>query len=225
VKVARGVLRGGSGGNAASLPDRDASVSPICMAQYTTDVVAYSDNWKGKMKKYFRFILVIVFGVILSSCSTSESAIQTAIAQTEAAKPTEPPKPTETETPEPTNTPTSTQTPSPTSTLTPTDTPEPLSIEERILGKWSGAMTNKNGDKVPALWTFIDGGVMVIEIDLLGYSYGAEWYVEGNRIHIIPETDSDNSTYRDAGFVTDDVMILTKGEADIKETWTRVEDE
>ena len=177
---------------------------------------AYFENWKGKMKKYFGFILLIVFGVILSACGASESAIQTAIAQTETAK--------STETPEPTNTPTNTHTPSPTFTFTPTDTPEPLPIEKRIIGKWSGVMTNKNGDQIPAFWTFIDGGVMTIEISLLEYSYGGEWYVEGNRIYIIPETDPNTPTYRDAEFVTDDVMILSKEEANIKETWTRIKD-
>ena len=183
------------------------------------------------MKKYFGFILIIVFGEILSACTTSESAIQTAIAQTEAAKPTETetPKPTNTPTltftPEPTITPTNTQTPSPTFTETPTDTPEPPSIEERIIGKWSGAMTNTSGDKILAFWTFIDGGVMIVEINIFGYSYGAKWYVEGSRIHVITEIDPNNPTYRDAEFVTDDVMILTKEESDIKETWTRVENE
>lgn len=96
-------------------------------------------------------------------------------------------------------------------------------IEKRIIGTWSGAMTNKEGEKIPASWTFMDGGIMLIEINILEYRYGAEWSVEGNRIHIIPETDPNNPTYRDVEFVTDDVMILTKEEAGIKETWTRVE--
>jgi hypothetical protein len=162
------------------------------------------------MKKYYGLLLMIAVGIILSACGTSESAIQTAIAQTEAANPTE------TKTPKPTNT--------PTFTITPTNTPKPPPIEERIIGKWSGVMTNKNGDKIPAFWTFLDGGVMVIELNPFGFSYGAEWHVEGSRIHIIPETDPNDQTYRDVEFVTDDVMILTKEEADIRETWTRVED-
>ena len=138
-----------------------------------------------------------------------QATVQASIAETQAAIPTE------TYTPAPTNT------PSPTDTPLPTETPEPPPIEERILGKWSGAMTNIQGDKIPATWTFMEGRVMVVNINLLGVSYGAEWYVEGNRIHIISELDPNNPTYRDVEFVSDNVIILTK--EDIQETWTRVE--
>lgn len=64
---------------------------------------------------------------------------------------------------------------------------------------------------------------MTIELSHAGISYGAEWYVEGGRIHIITEVDPNNPTYRDVEFVSSDVMVLTKQESGIKETWTRVE--
>lgn len=155
------------------------------------------------MKKYFGFILIVIFGLFFSACNASEIAKQTPVVQTDIPKPT--------------NTPTSTFTPEPTST------PEPLPTEKRIIGKWSGVMTNKKGEKIPAFWTFMDGGTMIIEINILEYSYGAKWSVEGDRIHIVPETDPDSPTYRDVEFLTDDVMILTKEETNIKETWTRAE--
>lgn len=166
------------------------------------------------MKKQLGLILIIAFSSIFFACTPSEAQIQAAIEQTEAAKPTE------TETPKPTETPTNTPLPSPTFTPIPTDTPEPLPLEERIIGKWSGMMTNANNDKLPATWTFITGGIMLVEIG--EYSYGAEWSIEGNRIIIVSELDPANPTYRDAEFINDDLMILTKEEFGIKETWSRV---
>jgi hypothetical protein len=183
------------------------------------------------MNKYNGCILIFLFVFVLSACSASESAVQTAIAKTEAAKPQETKKPepshtpTSTFTPIPTSTPTDTQTPSPTFTITPTTTPSPLPIAERIIGRWSGVMTNQLGDQIPAYWTYMKDGVMLIEIVGFGYSYGAKWSVEGNRISITTELDPSNPTYRDVEFVTDDVMILTKEEKNISETWSRVADE
>jgi hypothetical protein len=86
------------------------------------------------MKKIF---ILLLFVVVLYACAQgqpAESAIQTAIAQTEASKPTEVPQtntpedtptdvPTLTYTPNPTNTPRSTNTPRPTNTPAPTATP------------------------------------------------------------------------------------------------------
>lgn len=83
------------------------------------------------MKKTF-FIFIVLFLLVACSQPTPDSdAIETAIAQTEAANPTntnppEPsntPEPTETNTPEPTNTPKPTNTPRPTNTKSPTNTP------------------------------------------------------------------------------------------------------
>jgi hypothetical protein len=182
------------------------------------------------MNKYYGCIFLVLLGLVLSSCSTSVSAVQTAIAKTDALKPQEAKNPepsntpTSTSTPIPTNTPTNTQTPSPTFTITPTNTPTPLPIAERILGRWSGVMTNKLGDKLPAYWTFMKDEIMLVEFEGLGYSYGAKWRVEGNRLYITTELDPSNPTYRDVEFVTDDLMILTKTEANITETWTRVPD-
>ncbi len=62
-----------------------------------------------------RILFVVFLALLLVGCGTSENAVQTAFAETEAAKPTE------THTPVPTNTPT--MTPSPTNTLTPTEQP------------------------------------------------------------------------------------------------------
>jgi hypothetical protein len=69
------------------------------------------------MKKKLSF-LVLFSGILLFGCSSSETDIKTAIAQTEASKPTN------TFTPEPTNTPE----PSPTLEPTNTNTPEPIEI-------------------------------------------------------------------------------------------------
>jgi hypothetical protein len=168
-----------------------------------------------EIKKYLGLMLLISFAITFSACAPSEVAIQTAIAQTEEARPTETPKPT--------NTTTSTPLPSPTFTEIPTRTPELPPLEERVIGEWSGFMTNVNNDKIPATWTFLDNGIMAVSA--MGFSYGAEWYLEDNRIHIISELDPNNPTYRDIEFISGDLMILTKEEADIKETWTRVKDE
>ncbi|MEW6716857.1 MAG: hypothetical protein AB1345_05060 [Chloroflexota bacterium] len=69
--------------------------------------------------KMFVILAIIISSVLLFGCRSSESAIQTAIAQTSTAQPTL------TFTPIPTNTPTDTPTitPSPTFTNTPTETP------------------------------------------------------------------------------------------------------
>ena len=98
-------------------------------------------------------------------------------------------------------------------------------LEERILGTWSGAQTNADGDKIPATWEFLEGGTMVIKIFGLDMAFGATWSVEGNRINFVLELDSENPTYRDVEFVSDDVIKLTKAEGDIVETWTRIEAE
>jgi hypothetical protein len=70
-----------------------------------------------------RFIILIVIFLVGCSNTPSESAVQTAIALTQASNPT--PTVTITETPIPTNTPLPTNTPTPTNTQTPlpTDTP------------------------------------------------------------------------------------------------------
>jgi hypothetical protein len=97
-------------------------------------------------------------------------------------------------------------------------------IEERIIGKWSGAQTNANGDKIPATWEFLEGGIMIVEVVGMGFSYGAEWSVEGNRINLVTELAPDDPTYRDVEFVSDDVIKLTKQESGIEETWSRVKE-
>jgi hypothetical protein len=97
-----------------------------------------------------------------------------------------------------------------------------VSIEGRIIGKWSGLQTSSSGDKVPAIWQFLEGGVMVIQFPAVSISYGAEWSVDGNRITIVTEIDPANPTYRDVEFLSDDVMRLTKDESGIEEIWTRI---
>lgn len=95
-------------------------------------------------------------------------------------------------------------------------------VESRLIGKWSGAQTNPQGDKIPATWEFLEGGTMVVTVVPLDITYGAEWSVDGNRINIATELDPENPTYRDVEFVSDDVIRLTKG--DTVETWTRVDE-
>lgn len=95
------------------------------------------------------------------------------------------------------------------------------STSERIIGKWSGTQTNAAGNKLPATWEFIEGGTMVISITGLA-SYGATWEADGNRITIVTELSPDKSTYRDVEFINDDTVKMTKAEAGITETWTRV---
>lgn len=95
-------------------------------------------------------------------------------------------------------------------------------IEERIIGEWSGLQTATSGDKIPATWEFLEDGTMIVNVG--GFSYGADWSVDGNRVTIATELDPDNPTYRDVEFVSDDVVKLTKDEGDIEETWSRVEE-
>lgn len=79
--------------------------------------------------KTFVFLCLIVIPIIIVSCSPSESSINTAIAQTQAANPTNTPEPTDTQVPTftltPTALPTDTPTPSDTPSPTPTQTPTP----------------------------------------------------------------------------------------------------
>ena len=176
------------------------------------------------------FLLLSLMVLLLMGCSPSEAAIQTAISGTETAKPTATntviPTDTPTVTPSltPTETPTFTPslTPSYTPTKTPTETPTPLPLEERILGKWQGGFVNKNGDKVPAIWTLYNDGTMVIEITLFPMSYGGKWWVENNRLYFTTEISPDEENYRDIEFPDDDVMRTIKN--DIIETWTRVKE-
>ena len=75
-------------------------------------------------------IFIIIFTLMLSACANKTvtidpSNVQTAIAQTSAAKPTETFIPEPTETPKPTTTPTLTKTDTPNPTTTPTETPSP----------------------------------------------------------------------------------------------------
>lgn len=165
---------------------------------------------------YILYIAAILISI--TSCSPNESVIQTAIAQTEIEQLSI--TPSLTITPQSTITPTFTLTLTPTETFTPTNTDIPIEI--RILGTWSGAMTNHNGDQIPAQWTFMQGGIMIVEFPYLGMSYGAEWSIQGNRINIVTELDPNDPTYRDVEFISDDIIILSKEESGISETWTRV---
>jgi len=75
------------------------------------------------MKYLFAHLLIVV--LFVSGCQPSETAIQTAIAQTQAANPTSTFTPTKSNTPTKANTPTRTNTPRPKSTSTPRKTPTP----------------------------------------------------------------------------------------------------
>ena len=85
------------------------------------------------MRFHFYFVLIIITGLLLSSCGQPESIIQTAIVETQFAQQSLTPEnsstPTKTNTPTNTSTPTITQTPTitftPTITLTPTITSTP----------------------------------------------------------------------------------------------------
>ena len=127
------------------------------------------------MKK--KFVLLIFFAFIISGCGVSESAIQTARAETETAKPTK------SNTTAPTNTvivhPTETQTASPTGT--PSDTPMPhnafqLSTEKMMdqFEDWTGS------DFIPASDYQVANGYSgqhkELEIDMFLYS------VNGNAV-------------------------------------------
>lgn len=70
-----------------------------------------------------KLILLIVLGIILSSCSPTDKQIQNAIEMTEAARPTD------TSTPNPTSTETTTPTITPIPTITTSPTPDVLHIE------------------------------------------------------------------------------------------------
>jgi hypothetical protein len=84
------------------------------------------------MKSAVRFITVIIILLLLVSCVPTETKVQEAIMQTQAAQPTatSTPEPTATATlePTPTNTPEPTNLPEPTNTPEPTSTPNPNTI-------------------------------------------------------------------------------------------------
>ena len=124
------------------------------------------------MKKIIYVSLLLTYLLLSSACQPSEQAMQTASAQTEAAKPTSTKTatatqtPTPTETPTPTNTATSTETPTPTETLTPTITPTPEPCAEfPFEGTWAGTLTRRyvwtTLEKPPEQYT--DGITMVLE--------------------------------------------------------------
>lgn len=96
----------------------------------------------------------------------------------------------------------------------------PPPIEKRILGVWDGLQTNGVGDKLPASWEFVEGGKLIVNIKLMDVTYLADWYVDGNRIHITTEIQPDKPTYRDAEFLNDNMLKLTKDDT-IEETWVR----
>ncbi len=81
------------------------------------------------MWKYLFFAMSALLNSVLVGCTASESDIQTAIAQTEEAKPTETQVPS-TATPVLTDTPAPTETPRPTDTPVPTETPTPVPLGE-----------------------------------------------------------------------------------------------
>lgn len=91
-------------------------------------------------------------------------------------------------------------------------------LNQRLIGKWSGAQVNRNGDAIPATWEFIEGGTMVVTV--LGQSYGADWSAEGNRLNFTTELNPDEPNYRDVEFVSEDVIKLKK--EGIEETFTRI---
>lgn len=95
-------------------------------------------------------------------------------------------------------------------------------LNQRIIGKWSGAMTNTEGDKVPATLEFLEDGTMIVRITGLDVSYGAEWSTEGSRLNFTTELSPDEPNYRDVEFVSEDVVKLSK--EGIEETFTRVEE-
>lgn len=95
-------------------------------------------------------------------------------------------------------------------------------IQERVIGKWTGAMVNKNGDRIPVEWEFLEGGTMVTKFPMLNISYGGAWSAESSRINFTTEIDPEEKNYRDVEFVSDDVMKLTK--EDFEETFTRVKE-
>lgn len=95
-------------------------------------------------------------------------------------------------------------------------------LDQRLIGKWSGAQINKNGDPIPATWEFLEGGTMIVRIMGVDVSYGAKWSTEGNRLNFTSELAPDEPNYRDVEFVSEDVIKLRK--EDIEETFTRVEE-
>lgn len=122
-----------------------------------------------------------------------------------------------------TATPTVTAAPSPVPTVSLVTPVSPLpSIRDQVLGKWSGAQTSTNGEMVPALWEFLPDGTMLVSFVGIDFKYGASWSIDGNRITIVTELEPDRSTYRDVEFLSADVMRLTKDEAAIVETWSRI---
>jgi hypothetical protein len=128
------------------------------------------------MKNQIATILVIAFLIV--GCQPSESAIQTAMAETQAALPTATLIPTKipTNTAKPTNTPKPTDTPEPTATNTPS--PQPLTFTGSgdsvvdISTKWEGpALLHIIGPTVHdnfAVWTYDTSGDKDLIINTIG---------------------------------------------------------
>jgi len=95
----------------------------------------------------------------------------------------------------------------------------------RILGEWSGAYSNKDGEKILATMTYYEGGIRITEVTLFGMSFSSEWWFEGDRMYFISELSPEKTNFRDVEFIADDVMRTTKEESDVVETWKRVEDD
>ncbi|MEM7113813.1 MAG: hypothetical protein AAF614_15365, partial [Chloroflexota bacterium] len=65
----------------------------------------------------------------------------------------------------------------------------PSTEEQQLIGKWEGLQTTISGEKVPATWEFQESEVLIINPSDSLLIYEADWQMEGNRIHIITETN------------------------------------
>lgn len=101
---------------------------------------------------------------------------------------------------------------------------------ERLVGKWSGLISNDEGGTFPSDWEFTEDGKMIVVIapGALNVVQTATYYFDDDgALRIVADDAEEGATpgRRVVEFVTDDTVKLTAENSGIVTTLTRVEEE
>ncbi len=149
------------------------------------------------MKHFYAFLLIVV--LFVSGCQPSETAIQTAMAQTLAANPTStftPLPPTETPTITPTETPTITPSPTPDFRVIVIDpqkfllSKEDLPLDAKYYLPGPGWISPLHNEEIVSSWTVEKGRAYLAETGRIDAWY--VYYKRGSNTLIAPEEITDN---------------------------------
>lgn len=96
---------------------------------------------------------------------------------------------------------------------------------QRIIGKWSGALENENGDVFPSNWEFTGDGKLIVIVapDSLNITQVADyWFDDDGALRMQDPNSDDEPGRREIEFITDDTMTLTAVNSGIVTTLTRI---